>query len=600
MILFQIYKYLLKKQKLNYYIKYKLFKLMHYIKYLKYWKKNLKSKHLENLKKNKYDYFNYKNRYKYRLLKFYSTSFYKYKLNLLKIINAIRFLGKKKSFVMYNAVTLNKKLKSLYFSKFKFKKQFNILSYLIYFFVRNSQLKSKRYRQLIEYFSSYKYFTTKQQFRKRYIKSYFLPRYKFKGKAYNYLIIKNVIYLQFLTKIIKLFQLLKLKTSNKIILYKYQYLIKFIINKWYHFIKNNKILFHLCIYKKLKEKKKIKLKKIKKIHYIFSNYLCKIIKHYLFKNIHFKFYNRNLFITITNYKGQIQFKFSIGLIGYKKNKKKTYYAAQELIFHSIKYIFKFDILKKYQLYLMSNFYTSKYFNFYWNLVKTKITSLPIATTAISSTPVQNSFQYYKGDFITTMLHRVFKKLFIKIILKGTKYRMKGLMNKFFKALYKYKKEHGYRLPLILFFPLNNKPHNGCKYAKKKRKKRRRKAKKIKLKLQNKFLLKKLKFKNSKVFNYRRRRAKLKNPLYAVKYRVSPKNYFKFLKNKTTFKQYNLRKSFMDLKITHNLYNIQPINSYWRYKLKKNFRSRYKFKRRQINYSDFGTTQSNYYSKKYKK
>lgn len=598
-MLFKIYRYLLKKQKLNYYIKYKLFKLIHYTKYLKYWKKNLKPKHIENLKKNKYDYFNYKNRYKYRLLKLYLTSFYKYKLNLLKIINAVRFLDHKKQFFKYNFVKINKKFKSLYFSKFQFKKQFNMLSYLLYFFIRNSQVKSKKYKRLIEYYSSYKYFKSKQQFRKRYIKSHFLPRYKFKGKAFSYLIIKNAIYLQFLIKLIKLFQYLKVKTSNKIILFKYQYLIKFIINKWYNFIKNNKILFHLCIYKKLKEKKQIKLKKLKKIHYIFSNYLRKIIKHYLFKNIHFKFYNRNLFITITNYKGQIQFKFSIGLIGYKKNKKKTYYAAQELIFHSIKYIFKFDILQKYQDYLMTNFYSSKYFNFYWNLVKLKIQNLPTALSAISRTPIQNSLKYYKGDFLTTMLHRVFKRLFIKIILKGTKYRMKGLINKFFKALYKYKKEHNYHLPLILFFPLNNKPHNGCKYAKKKRKKKRRKAKRIKLKLQNKLLLKKLKFKNSKVFNYRRRRVKSKNPLYAVKYRVSPKYYYQFLRNKSTFRQYNLKKTIPDLKITNNLYNIKPLNSYLEYKMKRRFRSRYKFKRKKINYYDNESTQF-YYSKKYRR
>ena len=625
MKLFLSYKYLLKKQKLNYYIKYKVFKLIQYTKYFKYWKKYLKPKHIEHYKEylnDKYNYFKVKNRHKYRLLKFYLVSFYKYKLTLFKILNAIRYneysdesknIIKPKKIPTYNIIKLKAKLKTLYNLNFKVTKkhQIKLLKYIVYYLVKTSQYNSKRYGRLVYYFSNYRYYVSKRDFRKRYIRHYFLPQYKLKGNAYKYLLVKNAIYLQFLKRLIKLFQNLIKKTSNKskqltqltqsnqFIIYKYHNLIKLILNKWYNFMKQNKFALQLFIYRKLKEKKKLKLKKLRKINFIFSNYLTKILKHYLFKNIHFKFYNRNLFITITNYKGEIQFKFSIGLIGYKKTKKKTYYAALELLTHSLNYILKYDLFKKKEMALVRHLATSRYFSFYWNLVKKKMTSLPIALTVITKKKVRNSWQFYKREFINNLLHKIFNKLFIKVILKGTKYRMRGLINKFFKALYNFKKQCGYHVPLILFFPLNNKPHNGCKYSKKKRKKRRRIAKKIKLKLQNKYLAKQLKFKTSKTYAYRVKKPKLKNPLYFVRYRVSRKYLSKFLKDNSTFRKYNVHKTLNNINLKNTFFYTGPVTEYLKDRAIRRFRSRYKFKRKFVN-PFYDENESNYYYSKKKK
>ena len=208
MRLFLIYKYLIKKQKLNYYIKYKVFKLLQYTKYLKYWRKYLKPKHIENYKeylKDKYNYFKVKDKNKYRLLKFYKISFYKYKLNLLKIINALNFLNKSTDLKTYNLIKLRTKIKTLYNYKFKLKNksQFKLLSYILFYFIKTSQYNSKRYGRIVKYFTHYRYYISKREFRKRYIRCYFLPKYKFKGRAFKYLLVKNAIYLQFLKRLLK-------------------------------------------------------------------------------------------------------------------------------------------------------------------------------------------------------------------------------------------------------------------------------------------------------------------------------------------------------------------------------------------------------------
>src|SRR5690606_23768133 len=137
------------------------------------------------------------------------------------------------------------------------------------------------------------------------------------------------------------------------------------------------------------------------------------------------------------------------------------------------------IFFRYEQAIGTHLFNSKYFNFYWNLIRKKMGFFRKKRN-LQNRYIADMNRYYKRLFLHNLLHRLSKKIIVKIILKGTKYRMKGILNMFFKELYQYKKSKSFIIPLVLFFPLNNKPHNGCKYPKKKRKKRRRIAKKIRL------------------------------------------------------------------------------------------------------------------------
>lgn len=319
--------------------------------------------------------------------------------------------------------------------------------------------------------------------------------------------------------------------------------------------------------------------KLQHVKDFYLSFLKQTFIKYFKLNLHFKFEKKNIFITVTNYRGDVKFRHSIGMLGYKKDKKKTYYASKELIRYTTPKLFEIFKIRNSiasQALKLSN---THLFNFYLKYMKDK--------------DINSNLWNYPSKLKKSLKLGLYKIIFntmkkyvtLRIILRGSKSRLRGLMRKVFKSLRVFRRKNNKLVPRILFLALNTKPHNGCRSSKKGRRRTKRRRQKLRVRLIN------------KKFEYEQkslRRAFFKRR-YKLGIRRKNKKLPKIFSNNLLDRNYN--QSLKHLKVQNKLSNIQtnfyPMKKYHflyggpRRKGPKHFeRYKKKYTRRQRIWKDF--------------
>lgn len=215
------------------------------------------------------------------------------------------------------------------------------------------------------------------------------------------------------------------------------------------------------------------------IRQIYLSYIKNLLIRYFKINLHLKFTKSNIFITVTNYKGDVKYRYSIGLIGYKKDQKKTYYAAKELIKECIPKLFSVFKIKTYSILNSLTFIQTDILKMYVEML-----SKNKEIESLWDYPSKMKLSFEEG-FRKIILHTMQKFITLRIILRGSKSKLKGLMRRVFKELRNYRYKNKKHLVRILFLALNTKPHNGCRSPKKGRRRTKRRRQRLKFKLLDK-------------------------------------------------------------------------------------------------------------------
>lgn len=221
--------------------------------------------------------------------------------------------------------------------------------------------------------------------------------------------------------------------------------------------------------------------KLQNVRQIYMSYLKNLLIRYFKVNLHFKFTKTNIFITVTNYKGHVKYKTSIGLIGYKKDKKKTYYAAKELIKITIPKLFNIFKIKNKALLTSIHYIQTDLFKMYMDMFNLHKTNEELDTKILCYKRKSKMADAIRRIIINTMR----KFITLRIILRGSKSKLRGLMRRVFKELRKYRLLNNKYLVRILFLALNTKPHNGCRSAKKGRRRTKRRKQRLRFKILDK-------------------------------------------------------------------------------------------------------------------
>lgn len=311
-------------------------------------------------------------------------------------------------------------------------------------------------------------------------------------------------------------------------------------NKLNHYIAKNKLKLGNYFIKKSHQAHKDKRMlfvfsrlKLSNIRQIYLSYLKNLLIRYFKINLHLKFTKTNIFITVTNYKGDVRYRHSIGLIGYKKDQKKTYYAAKELIKDAIPRLFSIFKIKNVAILNSFSFVQTDMFKMYTELLNLKSESYSQSIWDYGS---KNKAEFEEG-FRKIIAHTMRKYITLRIILRGSKSKLKGLMRKVFKELKYYRELNNKYLVRILFLALNTKPHNGCRSPKKGRRRTKRRKQRLRFKLldrqyefQQRILKKQLYWRRKflRMYKFKPSKNLYKNPFN----RRSKKEFKKYEKNYT--------------------------------------------------------------------
>nr|YP_009370821.1 ribosomal protein S11 [Pharyngomonas kirbyi]ARO47987.1 ribosomal protein S11 [Pharyngomonas kirbyi] len=240
--------------------------------------------------------------------------------------------------------------------------------------------------------------------------------------------------------------------------------------------------------------------RFKNIKEFYLSFLKRTLVRYFRFNIHLKFQKSNIFITVSDYRGDVEFRQSIGSIGYKKDKKKTYYAAKDLIRKTFPRLFHMFLVKttvaKYSVLSIKSKINSFYFKFLNNNILN-------ASDQIDKDFFEKETKLAPLYIKKIMYHTMKKYLTLRIILRGSKSKLRGLMRKIFKSLRFFKKKRKKLIPRILFLALNTKPHNGCRNPKKGRRKTKRRRQRMRVKLLNRKFEYEQKFLKRQLFKERK-------------------------------------------------------------------------------------------------
>lgn len=278
-------------------------------------------------------------------------------------------------------------------------------------------------------------------------------------------------------------------------------------------------------HRKTDEKFKYVLRRwyITNIRDTYFSFIKSMLLRYFKLNLIISFGKSNIFIVFANHSGSVIDYRSIGMLGYKKEKKKTQYASEDLIRETFPDFFDYFKLRFGVLLEIIGYFTSDLFKFYFNTILDPILDNPRLDMVIEDKKHNRTYKgimdealsywnynsksnlhHIKLGFAKVMLYTWEKYATLKVVLKGAKQKIKKLMRNILKRLRIYQYENEVFLSKILFIARNVKPHNGCRSPKKGRKKTKRRKQRLKYK--HKYKMKQYDFKQkylSHEFKWRR-------------------------------------------------------------------------------------------------
>ena len=212
--------------------------------------------------------------------------------------------------------------------------------------------------------------------------------------------------------------------------------------------------------------------KMKHVKDLYLSYIKRIFLRYLRANIHFKFTKSNIFVSLTNHKGEIRLKNSIGLLGYKKDKKKTYYASKELIINCVPRLFKAFKMQVLSVRQSTKFTRTNLFKSYLDILRNYY--------GFNFTYGVKKERSIKTKIMNIIYNTMKKYITMRLFIGGSRKRLRSLTKLLLRRLRDYKDSNKKYLSRMLFLVRNTKPHNGCRSPKKGRRKVRRRRQRLKI------------------------------------------------------------------------------------------------------------------------